>query len=241
VDAIVLAAGTGSRLLSLTRQAPKALVKVNNRALLDYAISFATSLNCQRITVVGGFYFDDIGNFVREMPDVILLENPDFLKGSILTVAKALDVMEDSFLLLNVDHIYPTRLAKMLSSELPRQSSVTAIVDFDRPLAEDDMKVLVDPKHRIKKIAKTLAEFDAGYIGLTYVPKQAMADYRSAITHIARTDEGSNVEKVLQYMADNGSSPAILDASGFRWLEVDNQADLMNAERILRNKPDFLS
>jgi len=241
VDAIILAAGTGSRLLNLTREEPKALLRVSGRPLIEYALSFVNVVGCERVIVVGGFYFDQMKTFLHGKKNVSLIENNDFLKGSILTIHKALPLVQDSFLVMNVDHIYPDVLAKKLSQDLVNASVVTAIVDFDRPLLEDDMKVLLDQKGRIRTIAKALSDFDAGYIGMTYVPKASLSLYKSAVERVLQTDGRSNIESVLQILADDGTPPTSLDASGIRWLEVDNQNDLLNAERILRHLPKFLS
>lgn len=240
MKAIILAAGTGSRLLNATREKPKALITVHNKPLVDYALTFAEEVGCDECVVVAGFYFAQVQSWLTGRQGVVVAENADFLKGSILTLMKALPLVNDSFLLMNVDHIYPSRLARRLSAELGQYKNISSAVDFDRVLHEDDMKVLLDNKSHIAKISKTISDFQAGYIGLTYVPQPSLRKYRSAADRTA-SDQTSNVERVLQQLCDEGAPPAIINVSGTRWLEVDNQNDLANAERILTHVPDFLS
>ena len=57
MNAVLLAAGLGSRLGSLTRELPKALIPVGGKPLLAHALTFAARLAPSRIVVVGGFCF----------------------------------------------------------------------------------------------------------------------------------------------------------------------------------------
>lgn len=242
MNALILAAGTGSRLVNLTRDLPKALVEVRGRPLMDYTLEFVEALNCEKITIVGGFYYDKLVSFVQRCPgNIELLENANFLKGSILTLQKGLANIDQSFLLLNVDHIYPLRLAKAFLAHKDRFARVTAFVDFDRYLREDDMKILLTEDKRVKKVSKGLHEFDAGYIGLTYVPRHKLAIYKQAVQQVATENEHAVVENILQWLINHDEAPEIFDVSGVRWLEIDNQWDLENAQRILTWMADFLN
>lgn len=241
MNALILAAGTGSRLLNLTRDLPKALVEVNGRTLIDFSIGFLESLECDKITVVGGFYFDKLKQYVSTYHQKALtIENSQFLKGSILSLMAGLHYQEDTFLLMNVDHIYPAKMGKIFKQRMSNATAVTAFVDFDRPLGEDDMKVTLANDRKIRRISKDLHEFDAGYIGVTYVPPGKLDQYKEAAMKVAAENESAAVESVLQWLATNSDSPEIFDASGIRWLEIDNQIDLNNANRILKWVANYL-
>lgn len=241
MNALILAAGTGSRLLHLTRDLPKALVEVRHCPLIKYTLEFVESLQCKETIIVGGFYIDKLRDYLdQHNGNVKLVENKEFLKGSILSLNAALSQLDDSFLLLNVDHIYPGKLAKTFSEHKNRITQISAFVDFDRTLREDDMKVLLDNDDKMKKISKSLHGFDAGYIGITYVAAQKLDLYRTAAHQVAKENEEAAVENILQWLVNNGNPPEIFDVSGIRWLEVDNQSDLQNAERILRWVKSYL-
>jgi len=242
MNAVILAAGTGSRLVSATRYLPKALVEVHKRPLIDYTLDFVKSMQCQEISVVGGFYYEKLYKHLMEQdPDIHIYENSDFLKGNALSLMAALENQTDSFLLLNVDHIYPAKMGRAFLKTEQKQSTLTAFVDFDRPLGEDDMKVQLTNDNKIQRISKTLQAFDAGYIGMTYIPKEQLQQYKLAAQKVTEEDSGAVVENILQQLVENGQSPSIFDASGIRWLEVDNQNDLFNAERILSHIKEYLA
>lgn len=242
MNTLILAAGTGSRLVNLTRDLPKALITVGGRPLIDYALQFAQRLDCAEIYVVGGFYFGKLHDYLatKPMDNLQVLENKAFLRGSILTLKCALSSMEGGLFLMNVDHIYPGILARQFLERRDDLDEVTAFVDLDRPLHEDDMKIQLTTENKVERISKGLHEFDAGYIGLTYVPAGAMERYKAAAVKVAEEDDGAVVEDVLQALIDQGHNPDVLLTSEIRWLEVDNQRDLANADRILRWVPGFL-
>ena len=49
MDALILAAGLGSRMEDLTNDIPKPLLKINNKTLISYALEIATKLPLSNI------------------------------------------------------------------------------------------------------------------------------------------------------------------------------------------------
>ncbi|HON78070.1 MAG TPA: NTP transferase domain-containing protein [Spirochaetota bacterium] len=242
MKAIVLAAGTGSRLGELTKTRTKALVPVNGRPLIDYLLDFFDLSFFNEIIVVGGFHYEDIKIHVEKkgISHVKVIENKEYLKGNIYTLITALSTFsEDSFLVTNADHIYPPVMFEKMK---PQFQSITAMCDFDRSLAEDDMKVKLYPdSKKIESISKKLDSFDCGYIGMTYVDKSIDNVYRNAIQEtLLRFGEKAVVENILQILAENErTAPSIMDLSGIGWYEVDTIEDLMKAEKHLLKDKNF--
>lgn len=242
MKAIVLAAGTGSRLGELTKARTKGMVPVRGKRLIDYLLEFFEPGFFDEIIVVGGFCYEDLREHIlsRGYKNVRVIENREYLKGNIFTLLTALrEFRGESFLMTNVDHIYPrVMFAKMKESF----SGIRAMCDFDRKLGADDMKVgLVPGEKRIEKISKQLEQFDCGYIGMTYVDKSMESVYRDAIVEtISQFGEKAVVENILQVLAGRGEvAPVICDLSGFGWYEVDTPEDLMIAEKGLRDDKNF--
>ena len=243
MNALILAAGTGSRLVDLTRNQPKALVRVGGVPLIDHTLNFLEELRCESVTVVGGFFYDMVVNHLaghKRRVSIHFVENKEFLKGSVLTLQAGLRTVSAPFILCNVDHIYPRSLARALRLEIRVAKGVLALADYDRPLSGDDMKIRGVAAGKIERISKTIDEFDGGYIGMSVVPESASEQYRSAAATVATSNPEASAEAVLQQLVADGSPPLVVDTSGHRWLEIDDQRDLLNADRILRNKPGFL-
>ena len=224
---VLLAAGMGTRLGELGGGLPKALFVVAGRTLLDRALDFAEALGAAERIVVGGFRFDLVAAHLERTPrtGLRLLENRDYRLGNLRTLEVALPHVDGAFHLMNIDHIYPAAVAARILG-LPGDA-VTAMVDHDRALGDDDMKVKLDARGHLAAIAKTLGDFERGYVGMTYVPAARLDRYRAAVAETARRrGDSANVEAVLQTLADTGEPVAMGDISGIGWHEVDNAEDL---------------
>lgn len=233
MNVIILAAGMGNRLGDATRAVPKTLVKVHGKPLLHYVMQFLDHPSVEKIFVIGGYQFDQVRDYLQKNhPSVVCIENPDYTRGSILTIRTALPYLTTDTLIMNTDHIYPKPLMKKL---LPQCRDITAICDTDRTLVEDDMKVKRSPQGRVADIDKRLTRYDAGYIGMTYCAAEKVPEYKAAVAAAIETrGDAVAVEAALRWMVQKGGSVRVADVSGFGWLEVDTQADRSSAETKLR-------
>jgi choline kinase len=234
VHAVLLAAGLGSRLGALTKELPKALIAVSGRPLLLHALGFAAGLRPSRVVVVGGFGFPLVKEALARFHcglTVDLVENPHFRDGNLVSLLTAKPLLTEGFVVMNVDHIYRPAIAQVVASEVDR---VTAFIDTDRTLGDDDMKVERDRDGRVVAIAKTLTRFDCGYVGMTRVPTALLHRYwDEADRALAEEGRAIHVERILARLARTPDAPACRDVSGHGWLEVDTPDERAAAERAL--------
>jgi choline kinase len=240
MNVIVLAAGMGNRLGDATRNLPKALVTVAGKPLLHYVMDFLKHPAVQEITVIGGYQFDQVQAYLKKnYPKVKCVQNPDYMRGSILTIRTALPFLTTHTLIMNTDHIYPKRLMNKLLSQC---RGITAVCDTDRNLVEDDMKVLRNPQGLVTDIDKRLTQCDAGYIGMTFCALDQIPTYKAAVqTALDTRGDEVAVEAALRWLAQNGKPIHVADVSGMGWLEVDTAEDRAAAEEKLKSIPGFLA
>ena len=245
VKVALLAAGLGSRLGTLTADLPKALVAGGGpNPARPRAAPSPRRLAPAEVVVVGGFGFPlvaaEIDRLRRVRPAVAaltslrLLENRNFRQGNLLSLEAARPHLDDDFLLLNVDHIFRPSIAALVAAA--RRRGVTAFIDTDRSLGADDMKVKRDAQGRVARIAKTLTDFDAGYVGMTRVPAASLDRY------FAEMDAGPG-QRRTDASTSSACSPAwpkpddpplCRDISGHGWLEVDTPTERDAAETALK-------
>jgi choline kinase len=235
-QAIIMAAGLGSRLKDLTTATPKALIEAGGRPLIDYALAFARRAGAAHRIVVGGFCHADVAARVAaQAPDAAIVENHEFRKGNLISMRTGHAALAPGgFLLMNTDHVYRPTIADVVARACAAAGEVTAFCDFDRALGADDMKVRLDGARRVAEMAKTLPEWDCGYVGMTYVPAARRADYEAAAARvIEERGEAVHVESILVALAAAGAPPEIADISGHGWLEIDEPHERAHADAIL--------
>ena len=232
MKAIILAAGRGDRLGTFTRDKPKAMVHVAGKPLLDYVLNFLNQPEIDEVIIIGGYKYDVIKKHIDSLSKAVqkirLLFNLDFHEGSVRTVMTAFEFIDDDFILLNADHIFPK---KLFGPYIKQTKGITVACDYDRKLVQDDMKVKKNSAGLLKKIQKTLKEYDCGYIGSTFIPKDKVEDYkRSAQETYDIYGKNSNVEAIIGHMAANDHQITIADLSGIGWHEIDSPEDRKAAE-----------
>ena len=77
MNAIILAAGMGTRLRPLTDNTPKALVKVNGEPMIERQINYLKQIGINEIIVVTGYLHDEF-NYLANKYDVKLIYNDKY-------------------------------------------------------------------------------------------------------------------------------------------------------------------
>ena len=68
MKAVILAAGKGSRLGSITENIPKCMLKLNDKhTLLSYNVSLISEMNINSIIIITGFKSDKIEKYIKEL------------------------------------------------------------------------------------------------------------------------------------------------------------------------------
>tara|TARA_B100001250_G_scaffold229839_1_gene197309 strand:- start:2141 stop:2824 length:684 start_codon:yes stop_codon:yes gene_type:complete len=116
--ALILCAGYGKRLLPLTENTPKPLLKVNNINLLDNTINFVKSIGVTNIKINTFYLGEQIKKFIEKKSYPLNIEIIDDGEkildtgGGIYNLIK--DAKEDDFLIFNPDTIWSSKYNKTL-------------------------------------------------------------------------------------------------------------------------------
>ena len=211
---VILAAGDGDRLGSLTSTYPKVLLPVDDKALLiSYPIEAMVSSGINEIAIVVGYLGDKVievlgdgSNFGAKLQYIF---NPDYLGGNAISVHKARDwVQEDPVVLCMGDHIIEKKAVKRL---LDRQTvNETLCVDYTpaqhHQLAEAT-KVTIDIAGCITEIGKDLVHWNALDTGTFLLTENFFRALEELVHKL-----GNNVE--------------MSDAIRCFWTDVDTSEDL---------------
>jgi choline kinase len=110
-EAIILAAGTGSRLRAVVDNRPKGLIEIAGQSLVGRSIALLRDAGIRRITIVAGYRAEAYHAFARDRKYIRVLTNDAYeTTGSMASLAVALDSIRDlDVLILESDIVYEAR------------------------------------------------------------------------------------------------------------------------------------
>jgi choline kinase len=234
LKAIILSAGQGRRLLPLTAETPKCILKVAGQPILRWQVDTLLAAGVDDIVVVSGYGADKVEAEVERYDHrVRTLYNPFHLNSDNLASCwLARYEMMGDFLLLNGDTLFEE---KILRSLLTARNEVNVTVDRKGEYDDDDMKVQAEGD-RLRHIGKTLTaeQSDAESIGLLMFRGQGGSAFTAALDRSMRAAKGlrqwylSVIDEIAQEREVH-----IHSIEGMSWAEVDTPEDLENASRIM--------
>lgn len=105
--AIIMAAGTGSRMNPITLDTPKPLVRVNGIRMIDTVIKALHQNKINEIYIVVGYLKEKFETLKKDYPDIILIENPYYSQcNNISSLYVAREHIEDAIILDGDQIIY---------------------------------------------------------------------------------------------------------------------------------------
>ncbi len=227
---IILAAGDGDRLGSLTALCPKVLLPVNGKEqLIRYPIEALAAAGVSNIAIVVGYLGDSVIEALGNGDDfgvrLQYVSNSDYLGGNAISVYKAREWAQgEPAVLCMGDHLIDGEIVKRL---LDRQTvNETLCVDYT-PASYHDMaeatKVTVDSAGRIKNIGKDLVYWDAIDTGVFLLTGNFFQALHELVQH-----HGTEVtiSDVTRFLVDQGHPFDTCDVSGCFWADVDTKEDL---------------
>ncbi len=238
MKAIVLSAGQGKRLLPLTAQEPKCLLRVDGeRPVLELQLGALARAGIERATVVVGFGAEHVERFLAATPTpglaVETLYNPFYeTSDNLATCWLARGLMNEDFLLLNGDTLFEDRVLRQVLDGPPSPISVT--IDHKSSYDDDDMKVSIDEDGRLLAIGKTLKPemVNGESIGLLCFRGSGVKTFREVLERTIR-EPGALRAWYLSVVNDMAQSHAVDTVSirGLWWREIDSHDDLEDVRR----------
>lgn len=132
MQAMILAAGLGTRLKPLTEMIPKALIKLKGSTLLEYAIRNLIEYDFRRIIINVHHHSDQIKTFLERNPfaaEIFISDESDLLLDTGGGIKQARKYFDDSPLLIhNVDIISNLNLNEFYQYHLSDDSLASLVV-----------------------------------------------------------------------------------------------------------------
>ena len=238
IKTIILSAGQGRRLLSLTENIPKCLLPISGKSIIEWQIDALLAAGINEITVVTGFQSSMVEVLLQQRyanhAQVNTIFNPFFeVADNLVSCWIARSMMDRDFLLLNGDTVFDAALLTQVLNSEP--APITLCVDYKSVYDADDMKVQLDEKGWVNHVSKTLPanQIDAESIGLIFFREHGPQLFRNAIEDALRHQ--AKLKCWYLTIIDALAGKQMVNAcsvSGHLWCEIDFAVDLARAEEL---------
>jgi len=222
-EAIILAAGYGSRLAELSSSKPLACVL--GVSLIEISVRQLSAAGVERIVVVAGHDAERVENELRRLEaEVGVTIEPvrvdDWSRPNGWSVIAGARKVCGPFLLVMADHIFGNGLLSRLAEQsLDRCDAILATDHVDNPLVdpEDATWVGLRENGEIDRIGKSLAEYDRVDCGAFLANQKLPAAIEEAIA----SGKGGSLSEGMQVLADRARAQT-MDVAGSWWIDVDD-------------------
>ncbi len=233
--AVILAAGSGTRLRSARVTSPKPLINLYGLSLAERCVVNLQNTGINRFVVVLGNEAEQVRGHFEEVArrrgcviDFAMAENWELGNGCSAAAAAAL-VGNEPFLLTMVDHLFSEELIRKVLAQPPRDLEIVLAVDYETNAVSDlpDLtKVLIDGGE-VRSIGKNLAHWNAGDTGMFYCSPLLFEGLREAQAS-GRYSLSDGVAACMRL-----GTVVALDVTGEGWIDVDTPASRKEAQTFL--------
>jgi choline kinase len=237
--ALLLAAGTGTRLRPLTLDAPKCLTIVGGRPILDRLVCNLREQGIEKLIVVLGYMGDQIRDFLNDHAGGMKVEyvlNPEYATtNNIYSLWLAREHINESFLLVESDLVFD---AGMLDNMFyPDKIAVSHVLPW-----MNGTQVSLGPDRRVTAFHAGGNRGNESRYKTVNICSLSLQSWQRVAERIGRfiseQRRGEYYEAVFDEMTSDGtlSFEAVFFDSG-RWYEIDSIADLEQAETLYETAP----
>jgi len=224
MDALIIAAGYGSRLRELSDSKP--LTPVAGVRLIELGIRQAVAAGVGRVVVVTGHKADELEAFLADLSRrsgiaIVCERLADWSTPNGHSVIAGASRCAGDYLLMMADHMFDVEILRRLLAQGAPDRGVTLAVDEDvgSPLVDPDDATWVrrGEAGRIVSIGKTIIDYDVVDCGAFLATAELAEAIRAAI---AEGKPGS-LSDGMQRLADAGRAQT-MEVGGLWWMDVDD-------------------
>ncbi|MFF9755707.1 sugar phosphate nucleotidyltransferase [Streptomyces sp. NPDC014344] len=244
---LVLAAGAGRRLRPYTDTLPKALVPVGAEGdpdavtVLDLTLGNFAEIGLTEVGVVVGYRKEAVYERKAALEakyglKLTLIDNDKAEEwNNAYSLWCARDALRDGVILANGDTVHPVSVERALLEARGDGKRIILALDTVKKLADEEMKVVVDPGKGMTRITKLMdpAEATGEYIGVTLIEGGAAEALADALKATFERDPQLYYEDGYQELVNRGFRIDVAPIGEVPWVEIDNHDDLARGREIV--------
>jgi len=245
--ALLLAAGTGSRLFPLTKSSPKCLTLVNGKSILERLVNNLKKQGFNRLVIVTGYEKECIMDFLGNKSGNLSIEyiySPLYLTtNNIYSLWMARNIMDEPFVLFESDLVLNTSLLDEMV--FPDKIAIAKMQPW-----LNGTTVSINKQNQVTQFHERTTEFYSDIRHKTVnIYSFSLSSWRAIVKRLNQFISEGNVncyyEMVFSEMIyDKSLSFESVLFNDEQWYEIDTIHDLAEAEKLFskalkkRDKPE---
>lgn len=238
---LVLAAGAGRRLRPYTDTLPKALVPVDgDTTILDLTLGNFAEIGLTEVAIIVGYKKEAVYDRKAALEEkyglkLTLIDNDKAEEwNNAYSLWCGRDAIKHTVILANGDTVHPVSVEKTLLAARGDGKKIILALDTVKNLADEEMKVIVDPEKGVQKITKLMdpATATGEYIGVTLIEGDAAEQLADALKTTFERDPDLYYEDGYQELVNRGFKVDVEPIGDVTWVEIDNHDDLAKGREI---------
>lgn len=230
-QAVIIAAGNGSRLQGYQKGCPKPLVNVGGMPLLQRVILSAKKIGVTEFVIVIGYQAARIRKTINARKlgvKITWVRNPDWKKPNGVSVLKAEKYVDGKFLLFMSDHIFDLNILNRIKDfDLANDGGVLCVDYALNEVNLDDATKVRTENNRLINLGKSLTDFNAIDVGIFVCMPNLFDELR-----LSQESGDETLSGGIRMLSEAGKM-ATFDIGDAFWQDVDTVPDIYNAEKLL--------
>lgn len=233
-QAVILAAGNGSRLKRKSEGIPKPLQELGKVSLIKRAILTAAKAGVRDFLIVVGYQGDQIiSTLQEEAPKHLSLRfvhNNDWKKSNGLSLLVASQWVTGPFILMMGDHLVTADAIRKICRRSIEPGEIRLGIDRDisRVFDLEDATKVLEARRKIQLIGKHLEKYSAIDTGLFLCGSKVFSSFRE----IYQEKGDVSLSEGVSLLSKRGRAQ-VEDLTGFFWLDVDTPEAMEYGEECL--------
>jgi choline kinase len=236
MKAIILAAGTGSRLMPLTKDMPKALLEINDLSIMERMIINCISCDVKEYIIVLGYKKERVIekiDYLKKKYNVKIdtIENKDYSQtNTSCSVKLAIERLDEDILIINGDNVVDVGII----SGLLDINETALVVDNYKNLNEESFKLKIE-HNKIIEIGKNIDINSASgeFIGISKVSKDDLGLFNSFLEDLIEKDVQNYYDLAYKKLSEI-TIIKYFYTNGLKWTEIDDKNDWEYAQALIR-------
>lgn len=227
-QAVILAAGLGSRLGELTKNMPKGFLQIDGVAIVENSIKKLISVGVEEIIIGTGYKAEFYENLANKYNCIKTVYNKDYEKtSSMVTLNVCKQFINNDFLLLESDLIYD----KIGLFVLINDERSNVILSSGKTYSGDEVYLSVNNNFELVSVSKDKTKIQnpfAELVGISKITKNTLNEMCNFYEKFA--DIKIDYENVLEQISrQNLADIFVRKIEYYAWSEIDNETMLQTA------------